>query len=85
VINCQKCGRLNEDRYKFCLGCGAPLAQVATPEEQSGAPPIPAASFLPHGRNPIARPLARCTRGSPRRRLSCPINHTTRHRRRPLA
>lgn len=56
MINCQKCGRLNEDRYKFCLGCGAPLAQVATPEEQSGAPPIPAASFLPHGAQPNSPP-----------------------------
>lgn len=36
MITC-KCGRENEDHYKFCLGCGAPLA--AKPAE-----PAPAAS-----------------------------------------
>ena len=25
MINCKKCGRPNEDHYRFCLGCGARL------------------------------------------------------------
>lgn len=34
MIICAKCGRENEDHYKFCLGCGASLAdqQQAAPE-----------------------------------------------------
>ncbi len=27
MINCRKCGRPNEDHYRFCLGCGARLDQ----------------------------------------------------------
>ncbi len=27
MINCAKCGRENEDHYKFCLGCGASLEE----------------------------------------------------------
>jgi pSer/pThr/pTyr-binding forkhead associated (FHA) protein len=27
VITCQKCGKENQDHYKFCLGCGAELAR----------------------------------------------------------
>ncbi|MBH24746.1 MAG: hypothetical protein CMH57_09905 [Myxococcales bacterium] len=26
MITCKKCGRANEDHYRFCLGCGARLA-----------------------------------------------------------
>lgn len=36
MIICAKCGRENEDHYKFCLGCGASLAdqQQAAPEPE---------------------------------------------------
>ncbi len=27
MITCQKCGKENQDHYKFCLGCGAELAR----------------------------------------------------------
>jgi pSer/pThr/pTyr-binding forkhead associated (FHA) protein len=27
VITCQKCGKENQDHYKFCLGCGAELTR----------------------------------------------------------
>lgn len=37
MITCGKCQRQNEDHYKFCLGCGTPLAQ-APPEEPAPAP-----------------------------------------------
>jgi len=29
VITCQKCGKENQDHYKFCLGCGAELTREA--------------------------------------------------------
>jgi len=32
VINCAKCGKENQDHYKFCLGCGAELAKSAAPK-----------------------------------------------------
>lgn len=49
---CHKCGRVNGERYKFCLGCGAPVAAPATPEPTPGTlkpipepePPAPAQS-----------------------------------------
>lgn len=39
MIICSKCGKENQDRYKFCLGCGA---QLSSPEPEPPAPePIP--------------------------------------------
>jgi len=32
VINCAKCGKDNQDHYKFCLGCGAELAKGSGPK-----------------------------------------------------
>lgn len=32
MINCAKCGKENQDHYKFCLGCGAELAKSAAPK-----------------------------------------------------
>lgn len=29
MISCAKCGRENEDHYKYCLGCGASLSEAA--------------------------------------------------------
>lgn len=41
MITCGKCQRQNEDHYKFCLGCGTPLAQsdapVAEPAQEAPA------------------------------------------------
>jgi signal recognition particle subunit SRP54 len=31
VISCPKCGKENQDHYKFCLGCGAELTTPAKP------------------------------------------------------
>ena len=37
MINCSQCGRENEDRHNFCLGCGANLkAQRAQRAQQGG-------------------------------------------------
>jgi pSer/pThr/pTyr-binding forkhead associated (FHA) protein len=47
VIKCPKCGKENQDHYKFCLGCGSDLPKNAPKEFQpdmprvSGAPPKP--------------------------------------------
>jgi pSer/pThr/pTyr-binding forkhead associated (FHA) protein len=42
VITCAKCGKDNQDHYKFCLGCGSELAKGATPKAFSADTP-------PHG------------------------------------
>ena len=34
MINCKKCGRPNEDHYRFCLGCGARLDQQKPAEKK---------------------------------------------------
>lgn len=54
MITCGKCQRQNEDHYKFCLGCGTPLAQ-APPEE---APP--AAEEAPAAQAPAATGFVTC-------------------------
>lgn len=60
MITCQKCGKENQDHYKFCLGCGAelsrevaakPFARGAAPAEAThhyaeAAPEAPAAAVL---------------------------------------
>jgi len=40
VINCNKCGRENEDEYKFCLGCGSALAKPVAKEPEA-QPEVP--------------------------------------------
>ncbi|MEO8799403.1 MAG: zinc-ribbon domain-containing protein, partial [Polyangiaceae bacterium] len=32
MISCPKCGKENQDHYKFCLGCGAELPRDAAPK-----------------------------------------------------
>lgn len=48
MINCSKCGKDNQDHYKFCLGCGAELTRGD--EAKSFSPGTP-----PHGM-PAAAP-----------------------------
>lgn len=38
MIICSKCGKENQDRYKFCLGCGAQLTSLGQPEAEQPAP-----------------------------------------------
>jgi len=47
VIICSKCGKENQDRYKFCLGCGS---QLSPPEPVESAPPVE--STKPGGTSP---------------------------------
>lgn len=39
MINCEKCGRENEDEYKFCLGCGSALSRPEAKEPQQPQQP----------------------------------------------
>jgi pSer/pThr/pTyr-binding forkhead associated (FHA) protein len=41
VIICSKCGKENQDRYKFCLGCGAQLTSLNPPPEAEQPAPVP--------------------------------------------
>lgn len=59
MINCAKCGKENQDHYKFCLGCGAELAKSASPKPFNPDTP-------PHG-----QPAAR-TSGLPRSASAAP-------------
>src|ERR1700742_5008589 len=65
---CNRCGKENQDHYKFCLGCGAELTakpaggDVAMMKtmmaDPSQAPPQGGAPLRGTGRQPGARPLA---------------------------
>ena len=45
MITCSRCGKENQDLYKFCLGCGAKLQ--AAPAPGAAPKPAPAADVLP--------------------------------------
>jgi hypothetical protein len=45
VIVCPRCGKENQDHYKFCLGCGAELPRDAAPQPKSFTAPTPPAGF----------------------------------------
>ncbi|MDX2053099.1 MAG: FHA domain-containing protein [Polyangiaceae bacterium] len=51
MITCPKCGKENQDHYKFCLGCGAEL-----PRDNAPKPFV--ANTPPHGQSVEARPPA---------------------------
>ncbi len=56
MIECDLCGKENQDHYKFCLGCGNALEPSASPERSSQVrPPDRAASPSPVG-SPQAEP-----------------------------
>jgi pSer/pThr/pTyr-binding forkhead associated (FHA) protein len=52
VITCSKCGKENQDHYKFCLGCGAEL-----PRGSAQAKPF-SSNTPPHGVPAAATPAA---------------------------
>jgi pSer/pThr/pTyr-binding forkhead associated (FHA) protein len=50
VITCLKCGKENQDHYKFCLGCGAELPRAAAAKPFTAATPpqgVPAVAAIP--------------------------------------
>lgn len=60
MIVCQRCGRENDGRYRFCLGCGAALPASARPSSTSATPaaPPPVPSAPPPPPPPPAAPAA---------------------------
>jgi len=58
VITCPKCGKDNQDHYKFCLGCGAELPREVAPKPFSPQTP-------PHGFRPQGVPVARSEAPAP--------------------
>jgi len=63
VITCSRCGKENQDLYKFCLGCGAKLqAGAAAPAPKPAAPPVnsfpPTPPPEPIGQPPVSQPMA---------------------------
>ncbi len=59
MITCNRCGKENQDHYKFCLGCGnelakaVPVAPAAAPSAPIPATPPPSAS-RPAAPDPVA-------------------------------
>ncbi len=60
MITCSRCGKENQDLYKFCLGCGAKLQPAAAPAPKPAAmsdayPPTPPPELL-GARKPVVSP-----------------------------
>ena len=64
MIVCPRCGKENQDHYKFCLGCGAELPRDAAHAPKSFTAPTPPAGFPAKGGSagtpsaPVERPSA---------------------------
>ncbi len=41
---CQRCGKENQDHYKFCLGCGGEIGDVAPARSAAASPALPSLS-----------------------------------------
>jgi pSer/pThr/pTyr-binding forkhead associated (FHA) protein len=58
LITCNRCGKENQDHYKFCLGCGNELAKTV-PTAPAAAPSAPiAATPPPSASRPAPDPIA---------------------------
>jgi pSer/pThr/pTyr-binding forkhead associated (FHA) protein len=47
LITCSRCGKENQDHYKFCLGCGGEIARPAPAATAAPAPTAPPAAQAP--------------------------------------
>lgn len=79
VITCPKCGKENQDHYKFCLGCGAELPRgggAAKPFTSNtppqGVPAVQARSAAPAAAPPVAAPVATAPRPSQQPPVAAP-------------
>ena len=54
MIVCPRCGKENQDHYKFCLGCGAELPRDAAHQPKSFTAPTPPAGFPAKAGTPSA-------------------------------
>lgn len=41
MVSCPRCGRANEGKYRFCLGCGAALPAAELRSPSTALPPLP--------------------------------------------
>ena len=57
VITCSRCGKENQDHYKFCLGCGNEIKPAPKPATREPAPIETARTMLPPDRKPVAGSL----------------------------
>src|SRR3954469_526309 len=53
LITCNRCGKENQDHYKFCLGCGSELAKPAAALAPASNGPSP--SHAPSAQAPDSR------------------------------
>src|SRR5829696_2358778 len=72
---CNRCGKENQDHYKFCLGCGAELTAAPKPAgdmgmmktimAEPGSGPMPGGGPMrgPMGPPPMGSPMAGAPRG----------------------
>ena len=59
MITCLKCGKENQDHYKFCLGCGAELPRAAAAKPFTAAtPPHGVPAMAPMPTQPAPAPMA---------------------------
>jgi pSer/pThr/pTyr-binding forkhead associated (FHA) protein len=56
LITCNRCGKENQDHYKFCLGCGSELVKPAAPPAPTAGSPTAAATPAPVLSPPAASP-----------------------------
>jgi pSer/pThr/pTyr-binding forkhead associated (FHA) protein len=66
VINCAKCGKENQDHYKFCLGCGAELTKSSAPKPFSPNTPPHGIKAIDPNRAPATAVSAGATTAGPR-------------------
>lgn len=59
MFHCRKCGRPNEDHYRFCLGCGASLADQKELETTKAQKPLERSAPKPV--TPAERPAVAAT------------------------
>jgi pSer/pThr/pTyr-binding forkhead associated (FHA) protein len=84
LITCPKCGKENQDHYKFCLGCGAELPRAGAakpfsahtppqgiPQQRASAPAPAAAAAAPPGAG-SSPPAGRATPAAPAASVACP-------------
>ncbi len=54
MITCNRCGKENQDHYKFCLGCGSELVKPAVAPAPAAAPPAASPTPPPVVTSPAA-------------------------------
>ena len=55
MITCSRCGKENQDHYKFCLGCGAKLEAAAAPAPAPSPAPSPGLTPAPAAVKPAEK------------------------------